>query len=208
MHFRIDDFPVGTPDERINFSHIQQILSVFEDAQIAYWLGVVPASTTEELASYLESLKYGIVAIHGFDHGFSKWRPVDHLGGEFQDMGMYELIRLYQTWQRQIPILGTANVFIPPFNVFTQAVLDFLNFLSFEIITGGPETVRDGMDKLRFRKLELVLSLGKFYGKAKDMIDAFGPEDYKGTQVACLHLGWENVDDVKRLVEHHKRAIG
>lgn len=158
---RCDDFPCGMPEYRYHPELLEQV----ENLGVPYWLGIVPDLLTEDDTAKLLKLNHAIFAQHGFDHGFSRWRPQS----EFDGMTETDLtIKLVET-RRNLTTRGLWNAthfraFIPPFNRFSQELLNSLNHEGFTHITGGPESYsQQATDTFDFGALTFVPSLPPYY---------------------------------------------
>lgn len=189
IKLRVDDYPAAMPNEWFDQSK-HSLLQRLEAEGVPYYLGIIPLLIDDEHADFLHSLKHARFAMHGFDHGFAKWRPVS----EFDGMRLEDvcakvgecLHRMYQLLNPKYQI----DCFIPPFNHFNQILIDELCAHGFEVITGGPETYSQmDVSKIDFRKLRFVPSTGAFYtsyGHLKDILSMLPrvPDD----QMVTLHL--------------------
>lgn len=164
MIIRIDDYPHG---DLINYNrliadphydhreHVYHFLQPFEKRGVPYVLGVSPGLINlESDLFFLKTLRYCEVAMHGFSHGWSEFADTWHKitetwpkGGEFA-YDSRETIR--DKIKRGLDILGPFKIrkFIPPFNAYTQDLLDILNEFGFEMVLGGRQTIQFHMDEL------------------------------------------------------------
>ena len=211
--WRYDDFPAGEPGNILSTMQLWSLIKPFEERRITYWLGVTPALLDTDHWELLKRLKYAHVGLHGETHGFERWRPNDARGGEFANLSIEALQNIFFIIDRMLRNhlgggLESVKVFIPPFNVFTQELLDVLSILNFEVITGGPETVRENMHMLDFHDLKLKMSLGEYYGRARDMIAKLKKADYRDPiHPLCLHLTWEQSPEaINRLLDKYLEA--
>ena len=213
VNFRLDDFPADTPGNILSATQLWPLLKPVEERGIEYWLGITPALLDLDHWALLKKLKYAHIALHGFTHGFDHWRPNDAKGGEFQDRSALAILKCFTLVQSMLDNhlgmrLDEVKVFIPPFNVFTQPLLDVLTVLNFEIITGGPETIREGYFDLDSHDLKVVVSTGRYYDKAVKMLSEFKHSDYlEPINPICLHLTWEKTPEaINRLLDNYQEA--
>ncbi len=156
IKLRIDDFPCGMPGYRYRPDLLRRI----DDLGVAYVLGIVPFSLTPNDMDVLEHLKHATWAVHGFDHGFSKWRPQSEFDGMSQKDMIHNMNEIIPNVLHRWP-----NWFIPPFNRFNQDLLDVLNeYPCFEYITGGPESYsQQDSNSMHFGNLQFIPSMPPYY---------------------------------------------
>lgn len=202
VQWRLDDFTPGTPFEKWNERLVIKMLSPFEAKGIPYYLGVSAGLLTSASCDVLKCLRFAQITYHGYDHGFSKWRPADESGGEFSGMSVDEIRAQIQIAKRVLERMDLyfVPVCIPPFNSFTQATLDALIAEGFEKILGGPESFRCGMHKLNFGSLQFIPSIGKYYGKAAEMM-TLTDEELIAARLFALHIPWDDPDTVSMLLD-------
>tara|TARA_R100000152_G_C6775767_1_gene204393 strand:+ start:210 stop:1526 length:1317 start_codon:yes stop_codon:yes gene_type:complete len=154
MLIRIDDYPNGVRsnsywsgsscgfnnDWQEHTFQLNLVLKEFEQRELPYILGVVPALLEERDIDYLKSLNYCEVALHGFDHGnvmFKQIAPLDGIGklrhggwtgtdNEFHSRYRKQKDQLVAEFVKGLDILKDFDVkhFIPPFNHMTQDAID------------------------------------------------------------------------------------
>jgi len=184
IKLRIDDYPQGEPSRRYP-KWGRELLAHIDALDIPYYLAVVPEVCSQRDFEFARSLKNAHLALHGFDHALPVWRPRSEFGKFTYNEILYKIEQTHIRFDGWCP-----NVFIPPFNMFDQELLDALNHWSFDIITGGPETF-DHMDitKMDFGKLKLITSEGEFYTSNGDLSVILGrlghcPDD----KMVVVHL--------------------
>ena len=199
IHIRLDDFPYGTPEDKFKYNQAQLYskLDVFEDACIQYTLGVTPELLCLHDIDKLKQLQFAQFGLHGFNHGLDKWRPSDKDGGEFVAMTREDILGKFI---KNIDVIHRFNfeVFIPPFNVFTQELLDVLNETPMRIITGGAETIEHNLTNLHFGNIKLFIAM-KFYDKSRALINRI-PSITEG-EIIGLHIPWESKEDLIDFVQ-------
>lgn len=159
IKLRVDDFPGGMPEERYT-QQGKDLLSYLESRNILYYLGVIPEILKAQDVHYLKTLKCARFCIHGFDHGFYRWRP----NSEFDGMNEIEMEIRLQNAHQILEELLLEKVFIPPFNMFNQALINVLARNGYETITGGPETYNQmNLGIIDLKGIKLVTSTGDLY---------------------------------------------
>ena len=198
IYLRIDDFPYGAPIDRDKYNpgNAKKIINLLDDSGFKYMLGVVPELLTVNEALYLDTLKNCIVCYHGFDHGMYNWRMPSETGGEFANMDEQSILQRINnnSW-----FLSRYNsyIFIPPFNAFTQDLLNILHLSYIDYICGGPETIQFGFNKYNFKSLELKMA--DKYGTIREIIPQF--DSIKENDTVCLHLSWETYDSFENFID-------
>ncbi len=154
MLIRIDDYPNGVrsndywsgsscgfnDDWQEHTFQLNLVLREFEQRQLPYILGVVPALLEERDIEYLKSLQYCEVALHGYDHGcvmFKQVRPSQGAGrsiyggwtgvdNEFHPRFGKSKEQITREFSKGLDMLKDFDVnhFIPPFNHMTQDAVD------------------------------------------------------------------------------------
>ena len=154
MLIRIDDYPNGVrPNDYWSGSscgfndewqehtfQLNLVLREFEQRELPYILGVVPALLEDRDIEYLKSLQYCEVALHGYDHGsviFKQVAPLDGLGvlrhggwtgvdNEFDSRYRKSKDQIVAEFSMGLHMLKDFDVkhFIPPFNHMTQDAVD------------------------------------------------------------------------------------
>lgn len=143
MIFRIDDFPYGslcTGWGHICFDDYRERslewIKPFEEHEVDYIWGVTPLLFNDGDIDFLnEHVKHGKIVMHGFDHGFEMWANIPRLeiektwkdGGEFRDLNYETLFKKYHQCDSILCNINSYDEthFIPPFNAFTQTLIDF-----------------------------------------------------------------------------------
>lgn len=191
---RFDDFPRGTPEgfypDENYYDLYVPILDNFIKNGIKTLVAVVGELVNRRDIEYLKSSKL-LVGLHGFDHGLGRWKRLLSSGGEFAGYSK-QFIRwkLTRCLQRFSGI--NIKIFVPPFNLFTQELLDVLNEYNFEYITGGPGTREYRMDQLKFGNLKLLLTLPPYYGRSNEINRLYEQKRLDlGHNSITLHLPWE-----------------
>lgn len=192
---RVDDYPYGlqrntevNPDKYANFH------AVFEELEIPYCLGVVPAITTFKQIKYLKTLKDVVIGQHGFDHSE-------------RFLHQHEAIIRHQLFQgREILKDFSPEIYIPPFNELgNMRMFSILEQCGFKIVTGGPGSERVLPDIFSIRKIGNILYIPTHefcYGKSWDILKTY--EKITGDLVGItLHWTWE----VNFLYQEHLREL-
>lgn len=194
IHLRLDDYP-GMNGRNPN--NIRSKIELMETFEMPYMLGVIPQHMDEEDKKQLKTLKYGRVCMHGFNHGTDHWRPADIDGGEFTKMTENDIeIKLLDN--HDFIEEHKPNVFMPPFNSFTQELLNVLPKYGFEYVTGGPESLRHEFYKLDFNGMEYKEAID-FYnssGKITGMLD-----DVKEGDTLAFHPSWDEESSITGLMQ-------
>lgn len=158
---RIDDYPTGMPGKHYTTKDFK-MLELLEQRQVHYLLGVTPYLISKYDMEYvLPKLKYAVIGMHGFTHAFEKWRPAS----EFDGMP-YE-----ECWEKMMHSLllidmcdKDTKIFMPPFNMFNQTLIDVLANTGFTHITCGPETkYQMDLSKIDLKGITPIWSLDDFY---------------------------------------------
>jgi hypothetical protein len=141
MLVRVDDFPSGSPKswhphiwyEDYKDKCLEWIVP-FEENKIDYIFGVSPLLFNDGDIEFLdENIKEGRVVMHGFDHAFETWpsniTTTWSAGGEFSGLDYEDISLKYEKCNSILENIGSYDKthFIPPFNSFTQTLLDFLS---------------------------------------------------------------------------------
>lgn len=167
LKLRIDDFPQGMPYKRFDAKNLE-MLRYIDSKNIPYCLAVVPDLVCYQDKKILHSLKNATLGTHGFNHGIDHWRPAS----EFKQMTMEEILAALERARILLDSITCENpyIFIPPFNMFNQNLLDGLNKFGYKYITGGPETFSQmNKDILDFGNVQLCVSKGRFYTSNGDL---------------------------------------
>jgi hypothetical protein len=198
IHIRVDDVPYGTPQDKAGYDWylMSQKLCLMDSFGFPYMLGIVlfPAITDSGLLSLLSSLKNAVKCLHGFDHGLQRWRPNDSAGGEFEGLTTYACEHHLRV--AQADIAGLSKIFIPPFNVFTQDLLDALNRTWFKYITTGPETRRENLHLLNYGDLK-VCHAGRWYDSIKEATQNI--DKVCDGETISFHLPWVSLKQIQNL---------
>jgi len=206
---RIDDFPHGDlrlflTRDRIRYRElVEKTLNVFEQYKVPYILGATPQLLQEGDIEFLNKVvKGGKVVMHGFTHGwdFPDWSNVvscwEH-GGEFAS---HTRERVQECYSNGLTTLQQVNSFceedfIPPFNCYTQTVLDVLKDTNVKRIhTCDKEWDAYNYNKLEHYNIEPVISkYGVTYSGANAVVN-----NLSDTSQITLHwcydaerMGWE-----------------
>jgi len=78
---RVDDYPTGIRPRLDDMEGVNAILRHFEEAGVAYHLGISPGLLDRKAVKFLRSLRYVIPCLHGYDHNY--WK----LSGELRRSG-------------------------------------------------------------------------------------------------------------------------
>ena len=206
MLIRIDDYPNGVrsnsywsgsscgfnDDWQEHTFQLNLVLREFEQRQLPYILGVVPALIEDRDIQYLKSLKYCEIALHGYDHGnvmFKQIAPLDGLGklrhggwtgtyNEFHSRYRKQKDQMVAEFSKGLDILKDFDVkhFIPPFNQMTQGAVDAVKDCGLtDIWQAGGYDYHD-----------LKVHDPGHYGKSHDM-----PVDISLDRNITFHLTWE-----------------
>jgi len=160
---RLDDFPHG--DRRLfeggEYARyrdiVEKTLNVFEQYNVPYILGATPLLLLEGDIEFLNRVvKKGKVVMHGFTHGwdYPDWANIvscwEH-GGEFANYSKERIEEYYivgLTLLKQVTNFCEED-FIPPFNCYTQTLLDVLKDTNVKRIHGCDKE----WDKYKYNKL-------------------------------------------------------
>jgi len=190
--FRIDDYPTGVrPVVKDRFKKFSTVLDEFESRNTSYILGVVPALVDEDDIEYLLSLKFASIALHGYDHNFYCFDELKDNREEFKDSFTSEI---YDSLSHGLSILKDFNIdtYIPPFNRYSQNLVDAVVRLGIKRITTGVNPDNN----IDHRGLEVLTPKDIFYGRSTDIIDYMRYFNPNIDHVA-LHLTWE-VDEYEK----------
>ena len=184
---RIDDFPHG--DLRL-FSigecntyreTVAKTVRVFEQYDVPYILGATPMLLQEGDVDFLnEVVTKGKVVMHGFTHGwdFPDWANIvscwEH-GGEFANYSKEKIEEYYSvglTMLRKVKNFCEED-FIPPFNCYTQTLLDVLKDTNVKRIHGcDKEWNSYNYNKLNHYHMEPIVSkYGVTYSDANVVVN-------------------------------------
>jgi len=196
IQVRVDDFPQGIPNKRYAKKDLR-LLEQLEKKQMPYVIGVVPELVIGSDIEVLKSLKYATIAMHGFNHSIDKWIiPL------FEFKGMSEE-EIESKLLRGLDVLREFRIewFIPPFNMFNQALVSVLARYNFKYITGGHETLarmltgeKIDVQQIDFKGMELICSFIPYYTSNGNFNHIIGlldtcPKD----QQITFHLGGEYI---------------
>jgi hypothetical protein len=204
---RLDDFPDGRKGHSTDRDALQRVLYTFRKHGVAFILGVSPLLLRPEDILWLDrSLKgtNGRIVMHGFDHYFSYPGPWENIaqtwatGGEFTGMRVEEFLGKYRQADALLRQASRydPHLFIPPFNAYTQAVLDALHQTPVEHLYGMDVThQQSGQNRLNHGRLKLHLSLNdRTYGRVDVVL-----HNWSRTETSPVALHWafdaEQVDD-------------
>jgi hypothetical protein len=130
----MDDYPHGMPDhESLSYLGLSAI-SIFNEHEIPYLLGVSPLLLNDsDIAKLNEIVKSGWVCMHGFNHKFDHkpWSNITStwsLGGEFAGLTEQEISDKFDRSEGIISRIKKYDPehFIAPFNCYTQAAINVL----------------------------------------------------------------------------------
>lgn len=201
-YLRIDDFPFGTPEDRKRYDSLEALkkLSIL-NTHVTCALGIVPEYVTDEEINTISQMENIIPCMHGFTHGLDRWRPIDSNGGEFFNLTIPELRDRFRKYEGFINQLK-PYVFIPPFDTYTQELVNVLPEFGFNIICGGEPTITHGMVNFTYpSNLKLVLS-----SVACGLTDFCNKEFIRMIEgsVFSFHLPWESCDNIQRFIDISK----
>lgn len=155
VHVRVDDFPYGTPQDKVKYNrdeaaHKVNLLNQLGPCMIACVLEEMNEDTWSMLSGNL------IPCFHGFTHGLDVWRPLSECGGEFYGQ---EYSQIKENFLKHKEVIDKYNIkiVIPPFNSYTQALLDVIDELKFKYLIGGTETTLFSFDKLNHKSVKLLI---------------------------------------------------
>jgi len=193
MILRIDDYPTGVrpipPNHILEFG---PILRSFEDAELSYFLGIVPGLCTDVDWIFLNSLRYMIPACHGYNHCYPIYFPIlilnndpynqAGLAGDENEFKNMDKETTFRTIKKAVDILRSnlskkVEVFIPPFNRINDYVEEALiaNGINFILSEGiKPKTLP-------------CVSSGSYYIRS-DMCPYM---NLSAAPCVTLHLTWE-----------------
>lgn len=194
IRVRVDDFPQGIPNKRCADADYH-LLRELEVRQIPYVLGVVPELVCDMEISFLRTLKHAKIAMHGFNHSLDNWKiPLFEFRGLLED-------HIEPRVEKGLRILSCFQVdwFIPPFNMFSQELVNVLAKQGFKTISAGHETLARmkaveniDVNAMDFHGMSLVYSFLPYYtskGDFKNILEMgrLCPAD----QQITFHLGGE-----------------
>jgi len=211
---RIDDFPHG--DKYLFFyrdqdyrEKVKSVLSIFELYEIPYILGVSPFLLQDGDIEFLNNLiKCGFVCMHGFNHGwdYEPWSNIVSTwknGGEFAGLPEHIIEERYDLCDQILLKIDRYNRehFIPPFNCFTQELLNVLDKKGIKFIhTCDKEAFLYSQHKMHFGSMKLVVSeYGKTYADCKIVIKNF---DRFNSQIT-LHWCYD-INDANYIHYYHE----
>jgi hypothetical protein len=187
---RVDDYPTGVRPILEDLSPLHDVLRRIDDTGLPFHLGVVPAILEERMVTFLRGLQHGIIAMHGFEHGYAKHSKILREAGdpfnqnntvrgfdEFAGLSYAEIeTKLREGRQILLSRLGvTPESYIPPTNAANRRTGRALQATGFRyILTEKP-----------IPGCELPCIGSDFY----DRSTAFQPDTRP--YVACLHATWE-----------------
>ena len=190
---RIDDYPTGVkPIINNRFIKFSKVLSLFEERGLKYLLGVVPALINEEDISFIKSLEFCEVALHGFDHNFHTFSE-----GNREEFKGWAKEDIREKLKEGLNILKDFQIrcYVPPFNIFNQELVDAVNDLAITSITSGCDK-----PELDFHNLDVITPKRMFYSKSTQILGCM--EFFNAnTDHLSLHLTWE-IEELNRLKEH------
>lgn len=219
---RVDEFPHAAAfdsDGRFGTKAFKRFHAVLADAGVPYLLAVTPRVSRDYLdceqgewrlledgeIAALENLKRDGVAfgLHGLDHRTRHPSPRRH--SEFTGLGPADAAARIDLARTSLDELGIeTGVFVPPFNRFDTSQYELLAE-RFEVICGGPESVR----LLGFRPTPVwdgdavyLPSYAPLYGRAAAVLPEIermiAAEEALWAPIT-LHWGWEMEDDFAAL---------
>lgn len=171
---RIDDFPHGsrelykTKPRGYWLEVLGDALGAFEAKKVPYILGVSPGLFQKGDVDWLNlHIHIGRVVMHGFDHLWSWNRPWEDVrnswphGGEFCEMDKGDFRSRYEKASKVLQEVKAydSSWFIPPFNTYTQQVLDALQDTPVQRLCGLDVIYKEfGYHAMDYGKLELINS--------------------------------------------------
>ena len=152
-YLRIDDFPNGDLalhnewlkyHKKPHFKLLKPILDILNREKADYILGVSPELCDEDDINFLNDNIQGggKCVMHGFNHGWNyPWHQITDTwprGGEFSLLSKKEISDKYRKGVDTLNKLNEIdfNHFIPPFNCYSQDLLDILSENGVEYIHG------------------------------------------------------------------------
>lgn len=191
---RIDDYPTGVrpilPDR---IQRLGRILLQFEKQEIPYLLGVVPDLLTPEDFVFLRSLRFAVMAMHGCDHLYGRWKEGD-LDNEFFGLNAREVDRKVSSSLAKISE-WSPRIFIPPFNTVTNELLDSLHDKGFSTICTSEHTRLGNFSS--GTKLREVKTPNPLYGRTAGLVRIVKNDLsllHKEDLAIGLHVTWEDDD--------------
>jgi hypothetical protein len=170
---RIDDYPHGdknmyAADRSGCENQLVKIIEVLEAYEIDYILGASPLLLEENHFRILNKIKSGRVAMHGFDHAFSKveaWENVVDCwpnGGEFGFYTESQLNEIYNdcndTLKDKLSCYDEEH-FMPPFNCVNQDMINVLKASKVKYVhTCDKEYISYKQESLNRGSLEFIIS--------------------------------------------------
>ena len=199
---RLDDYPHGDKgmwDGKSHQNQIKPILDLFEQYKINYILGVTPFLLKFNDYQFLNAtVGNGLIVMHGFDHGWS----LDWLGniqqswpdgGEFMSLDEKTLEQQYEI--ANIAMFGLTRYdrskFIPPFNCFTQELLNVLSKYGITDLYGLDEQYND-YNQARFDYHGINIHLSEYH-KTYGMINTV-LKHLDNNSVLTLHWIYDSLE--------------
>ncbi len=210
---RVDEFPHwrAWSEPEVSTEAYRRFHAIMRDAGVPYLLAVVPETAQEpenpddtrtralepDQVALLDELKEDGVAfaVHGLDHRTRHRNPrrYTELGGR----GRTDLVERLRTARGILAALELAiRVLVPPFNTFSAGSWDTFAE-AFDVVTGGPETVRSmGFHATPQWRGEAVYlpAYAPLYGTAAEVLPAVERLVAARARVwapIVLHWGWE-----------------
>jgi len=182
--FRIDDYPTGVKPVIPNrFTEFNKVLVEFEKRELSYLLGVVPYLIDQEDIDYLKTLKHAVVALHGYDHNYHTFTELNR--EEFKGWNTQSIVAKLKHGLDTSLKDFSIDAYIPPFNNFSQNLIDALIELNFNTITTGVNP-----PIFDYKTLSVMTPKHAFYGTSTEIIDHMTTFDKTKDHIA-LHLTWE-----------------
>tara|TARA_R110002074_G_scaffold75089_2_gene171834 strand:- start:130 stop:753 length:624 start_codon:yes stop_codon:yes gene_type:complete len=186
MLVRIDDYPTGIKPVIPNrFVEFDKVLSEFESRGLYYLLGVVPYLINEEDIDYLKTLDHAVIALHGYDHNYYTFTELNR--EEFKGWNTQSIIAKLKYGLETALKDFNINAYIPPFNNFSQNLIDALIELNFDTITTGVNP-----PNFDYKTLNVMTPKHAFYGTSTEIINNINISTFNKTKDhIALHLTWE-----------------
>ena len=194
---RIDDFPTGCRPILSDMSSIYDFLSLFDEYNLPYYLGIVPTLVSKDNASFLRNHAYYMnPALHGFTHKYFEKSKIclknDDLENKFSVAGDFDEFDPRYFSQEDVDLLILSGyrllesltckyvqTYIPPNNKISYMTYNALIKAEFKMIMCEDDPLfAPNSTKIQFIK-------SSFYGRLRDYVPS------KDHTVVSLHATWE-----------------
>lgn len=212
IHVRVDDYPYGTPWDKEKYDPIAADRKISLLNEIGpCMIGCVLEEMTGHEWNQIEHTQL-IPCFHGFSHGLEKWRPTSEGGGEFEGQNYYELKLKFKKHLHTL-IRFNIDICVPPFNSYTQTLLDCLNEFEFKYLSGGAEVPLFGFDKLNHGNVKLKLpdfypKYGEYVAEG-DYVDHILSRQFEINEgsTLCVHFPFDKIDLLCKFIKQQNLQV-